>query len=62
MAKRKRRVVDNRTPAGIVNDKPTIMSAKKALDAYSNIPANLGVGSNNLAQAASYVMRRFTWD
>lgn len=62
MAKRKRRVVDNRTPAGIVNDKPTIISAKKALDAYSNIPANLGIGSNNLAQAASYIMQRFTWD
>ena len=47
---------------GILNDKAEITSVKKALDAYSNIPANLGLGSNNLAQTAGYVMERFTWD
>lgn len=49
-------------PIGIVNDKKQIIDVKKALDAYSNIPANLGIGSKNLAEAASYVMKRFTWD
>ncbi|NCB03488.1 MAG: DUF1073 domain-containing protein, partial [Spirochaetia bacterium] len=47
---------------GIVEDKSAIIGVKKALDAYSNIPANLGIGGNNLAQTGSYVMERFTWD
>lgn len=47
---------------GIVTDKEEIISIKRALDGYSNIPANLGVGSNNLTQTARYVMQRFTWD
>lgn len=33
-----------------------------AKDTYSNIPANLGFGSNNLNETARYVMTRFTWD
>lgn len=47
---------------GILNDKSEIISVKKALDAYSNPAANLGVGANNLVQASKYVMQRFTWD
>ena len=47
---------------GIIDNKPDIISVKKALDAYSNVPANLGIGSSNLAQAGRYVMERFTWD
>lgn len=46
----------------IVSDKAQIVDVKKALDGYSNIPANLGVGAKNLAQTAGYVMERFTWD
>lgn len=33
-----------------------------AKDTYSNIPANLGFGANNLNETAHYVMTRFTWD
>lgn len=47
---------------GIIDNKPDIISVKKALDAYSNAPANLGIGGSNLAQAGRYVMERFTWD
>lgn len=36
---------------GIIDNKPDIISVKKALDAYSNAPANLGIGGSNLAQA-----------
>lgn len=31
-------------------------------DSYSNVLANLGVGSNNLSEAATYHLTRFTWD
>lgn len=62
MAKKKRKVVDGRPPEGIVSNKSEVLSVKRALDAYSNIPANLGAGAANLAQTASYVMKRFTWD
>ena len=66
MAKRKK-VVDKKPPEGyippgVVTNKKEILSVKRVLDAYSNIPANLGAGSTNLAQTASYVMQRFTWD
>lgn len=47
---------------GVLDSKPEIISVKKALDAYSNTAANLGFGANNLAEASSYVMKRFTWD
>lgn len=47
---------------GVLDSKPEIISVKKALDAYSNTAANLGFGANNLAEAGSYVMKRFTWD
>lgn len=47
---------------GFVTDSAQLLSAKKALDAYSNIPANLGMGANNLSQTGRYIMERFTWD
>lgn len=47
---------------GFVNTMDEVISVKRALDGYSNVPANLGVGANNLAQTANYVMERFTWD
>lgn len=47
---------------GILTNKSEITSVKKALDAYSNPPANLGFGANNLSQTAGYIMERFTWD
>lgn len=47
---------------GILNNKAEVTSVKKALDAYSNTPANLGFGANNLSQTAGYIMERFTWD
>lgn len=47
---------------GILNNKAEVTSVKKALDAYSNPPANLGFGANNLSQTAGYIMERFTWD
>lgn len=47
---------------GFVNTMDEVISVKRALDGYSNVPANLGAGSNNLAQTANYVMERFTWD
>lgn len=52
----------SKSSSGIINDKAQILDVKKALDGYSNTPANLGVGANNLAQTAGYVMERFTWD
>lgn len=52
----------NMGPVGVLDSKPEVISVKKALDAYSNGPANLGFGANNLAQAGTYVMQRFTWD
>ena len=47
---------------GFVNTLDEVISVKRALDGYSNVPANLGSGANNLVQTASYVMERFTWD
>lgn len=47
---------------GVLNDKAEVISVKRALDAYTNGPANLGFGANNLAEAGSYVMKRMTWD
>lgn len=49
-------------PVGIVDNKSQILGVKKALDAYSNAPANLGFGTSNLAETANYVMNRITWD
>ena len=63
MGRRKRKV--NKAPNtmdNILSNKVEVLSAKKALDAYSNLTANLGAGANNLAQTAGYVMQRFTWD
>lgn len=47
---------------GILTNKAEVISVKRALDAYSNPPANLGIGANNLVQTSKYVMQRFTWD
>ena len=47
---------------GFVNTMDEVISVKRALDGYSNVPANLGAGANNLMQTANYVMERFTWD
>ena len=61
MGRRKRKV--NKAPNtmdNILSNKVEVLSAKKALDAYSNLAANLGAGANNLAQTAGYVMQRFT--
>lgn len=60
MGKKKRKA--STMPSGIIDNKSEIMSVKKALDAYSNPAANLGVNANNLVQSAGYVMQRFTWD
>ena len=46
--------------AGVLEAK--LAEAKRTLDGYTNIPANLGVGAKNLAQTGSYVLERFTWD
>lgn len=59
---RKKKTRDATMPSGILNDSKEILSVKKALDAYSNPAANLGIGGNNLAQTAGYVMERMTWD
>ena len=47
---------------GVLDDKAEVISVKRALDAYANGPANLGLGANNLAETGSYVMQRMTWD
>lgn len=47
---------------GVLDDKAEVISVKRALDAYTNGPANLGFGANNLAETGSYVMQRMTWD
>lgn len=47
---------------GFVNTMDEVISVKRALDGYSNVPANLGAGANNLVQTANYAMERFTWD
>lgn len=52
----------NDYPKGIVEEKSEILDVKRVMDAYSNIPANLGVGAANLSQTGSYIMERFTWD
>lgn len=70
MSKKKRKKVvaqDNVYKApiestGFVNTMDEVISVKRALDGYSNVPANLGAGANNLVQTANYVMERFTWD
>ena len=67
MAKRKKtKPTPVKTPIttipGMVDTKPEIISVKKALDAYTNGPANLGFGANNLAESGAYVMQRMTWD
>lgn len=67
MAKRKKtKPTPVKTPntgiPGMVDTKPEIISVKKALDAYTNGPANLGLGANNLAESGAYVMQRMTWD
>lgn len=47
---------------GFVNSRSEVIGIKRAMDAYSNPPANLGIGANNLTQTSGYVMERFTWD
>lgn len=59
--KKNLRAVDNNAP-GILTNKSEVISVKRALDAYSNPQANLGIGANNLVQTSKYVMQRFTWD
>lgn len=49
-------------PSGILSNKVDILGVRRALDAYSNIPANLGAGASNLANTGQYIMERFTWD
>lgn len=61
MAKKKKKTFNDKAP-GILTTDAEVMNVKKALDAYSNLPANLGAGANNLAETAGYVMQRFTWD
>ena len=61
MSKRKKKIPQAQAP-GILNSKAEVISVKKAMDAYSNVAANLGFGSTNLAQQGGYVMERFTWD
>lgn len=56
MSKKRKRNIDNSQAKS--KEFPTIV----AKDTYSNIPANLGLGSSNLTQTARYVMTRFTWD
>lgn len=58
--KRKRKVND--APSGFINNGASVLGVKQVLDAYNNAPANLGANSTNLANAANYVMERFTWD
>lgn len=58
--KRKRKV--NNAPSGFINNGASVLGVKQVLDAYNNAPANLGANSTNLANAANYVMERFTWD
>ena len=48
--------------SGVLDNKAEVISVKKALDAYTNGPANLGFGANNLAESGAYVMQRMTWD
>lgn len=65
--KKKHKVEDSKAKRqaealGFVQDSATAISVKRAMDAYSNIPANLGMGANNLAQTGQYLMERFTWD
>lgn len=67
MSKKKRRAVDSKSKQqaealGFVFDKPGIQGVHRAMDGYSNPPANLGVGAQNLAQSGRYLMQRFTWD
>lgn len=59
---KKKKKANTIIPPGIVNDKAQILDVKRALDAYTNPAANLGVGANNLAETAGYIMQRFTWD
>ena len=47
---------------GLVLDKAGVIGVHKALDAYSNVPANLGLGATNLSQTGRYIMERFSWD
>ena len=47
---------------GIITQNADIVGVKRMMDAYSNPPANLGMGANNLAQTSGYIMERFTWD
>ena len=47
---------------GIITNDAEVMDLRRVLDAYQNLPANLGAGAGNLAQASHYVMERFTWD
>ena len=44
---------------GLVLDKAGVIGVHKALDAYSNVPANLGLGATNLSQTGRYIMERF---
>lgn len=62
--KKKKAIANNlsKVAPGLVVDKAGVIGVQKALDAYSNVGANLGFGSSNLSQAGRYAMERFTWD
>ncbi len=63
MSKRKNKKYKAPTETvGFVNTANDAINVHRALDAYQNLPANLGAGANNLVQTANYVMERFTWD
>lgn len=62
MSKKKGKQKMQALPNGIISDRATVLDAKRAMDAYSNVAANLGAGANNLAQTAGYVMQRLTWN
>lgn len=54
--------LEEREAPGLIKDSAEVISVKKALDGYSNPPANLGVGSTNLSQTGGYILQRLSWD
>lgn len=47
---------------GILTNNADVVGVRRVMDAYTNPPANLGIGTANLSQTGGYVMERFTWD
>ena len=52
----------NRVPPQFVGNRAEVIGVKRALDAYSNVSANLGTGARNLSETGQYLLERFTWD